>query len=290
MAGNGSVICDAQGNMVAAYGNTALGTTQPGLITAGSDYAATANAQIPKVDAHGTQYVAQANPVGASALYYTGQPSGAPASQYGTMIMARQDAPAPSMTYPLNLDMQSALNVHQKSKQTFRTLATGVTCSSNKSIFSLMYASTGTQVLRINECSIYVPPSDSSGSLLGSSSKTYYALICELRRVTSASGGTALIPVSGDTADILTPGVTCETGATVGSTVNVFHRQDAIIATGTGLPWYGRGDPNEKTFVIRPGEGFSVTCISSGAVNSGNGNSTTTAIVEIEMTFTQAPA
>lgn len=296
MAGNGRIICDAAGNVVTGYGNTALATTQPAILGAGHDYGATPKAQIPKVDAYGTQYVATANPAGNPAQVYTGQAVGATTTQYGGLTMLRQDAPTPAAFVPMIADGVGSLQVHAKSKQTFRAIAAGVTCAAGKSIFSMVYANTGTMILRLNEAIVYVPPSGSStsGSLLGisgGSSSTYYPLICELRRISTASGGTAIIPVSSDSADSLTSGLSCATGATVGSTINTYHRQDAVVSTGTGLPWYGRYDPgNEKTFVMRPGEGFSITVISNGTINNANGSGTTTAVVDIELVFTQAPA
>ena len=266
--------------------NQAINTTaQGGILTLGVDAGGVARS--PRVDANGSQYVVPTNPAGSAAQVYSAQLAPAAGSQYG---MARQDSPAPSTYYPMNLDMQMSLNVHHKSKPTFRAIAPGVSCAANKSLVSLIYASTGTMVLRLNECVIYVPPGGGSGSLLGSSSVTYYPIICELRRITAATGGTSITPVSGDTADILATGVTVSSGATAGTTVNTFHRQDAVVTTGTGLPWYGRGDQNEKTYLIRPGEGFTVTCVSTGTINAASGSGTTTASVDVEMTFTQAVA
>lgn len=290
--GNAVLLYDANGNPVSLSANTALASGQPAVVAAGSDYGGAAKAQIPRVDASGTQYVAQTNPAGGSALYAGGQPPGALASQYGTLMMARQDLPAPSAMVPLTADMTGALNVHPKSKQTFRAIAAGVSCAANKSLFSLIYANSGTQVLRINEISIYVPPSGSSGGggLLGSSSTAYYPVICELRRITTATGGTAVTPVSGDTADVLTSGIGCATGAAVSATVSTWHRADAVISTSTGLAWFARLDPNEKTFVLRPGEGFSITCVSSGVIISSSGSGTTTAVADLEVVFTQALA
>lgn len=288
--GNAAILFDAQGNPVAGYRNTALGATQPALIGAGSDYAATPNAQIPKVDASGTQYVTSTTPSGGSALYYTGQAAPAATAQYGNVIMARQDQPGPSSFYPLNLDMDMALNVHLKSKATFRAIATSVSAAQNKSMFSLING--GTSVLRLQEVQIYVPPSGYNGgsSLLVASSTTYYPLICELRRITTATGGTAVTPAPCDTQDPALNAVSCTTGATVGTAVNTLHRQDAVQTTNAGIVWYGRADVNEKTMVIRPGEGFSVTCASSGTILNSSGSATTTAACDLVVIFTQAVA
>lgn len=275
---------------VTARPTVALNSPQGGLVTLGSDYAATPKAQVPKVDANGSQAVTQTSPNGSSTLVYTGQPAPAAASQYGGLIMGRQDSPTPSTFYPLTLDPVMALNVHIKSKPTFRAIIAGVSCSTNKSLLSFVNA--GTMVLRVNECSIYVPPQGSGGNLLGlGSATTYLPLFCELRRIASHTKGVGATvgTCPGDTSDVLDAGVTIFSNATIaGAAATPFHRQDALPTTNGSQPWYARGDSNEKTFVVRPGEGFSVTCLSNGTIASGGG--TVAASVDIELTFTQAAA
>lgn len=291
-AGNGVVLFDAGGNPVGLAANAAVSAAQPALVAAGSDYGATPKAQIPKVDAFGTLYTSSANPGGGSSQFYTGQPSPVATMQYGDLTMMRQDAPAPSKMVPFNADMNGNLNVHIKSKPTFRIIAPSITCAANKVLLTLTNASTSTMIIRLNEVSIYVPPSGSVGSgLLGSTNVTYYPVICELRRITTASGGAALSLATTDTTDSLAAGVAClSSPTTVSAAVSTFHRQDAYISTISGLPFFYRPDQNEKSLVLRAGEGLAVVCVSSGTINNANGTGTTTAAVDIVMVCTQAPA
>lgn len=289
MAGNGVILYDANGYPVSCAANTALAAPQAALVHAGSDYGTAPKAQVVKVDARGSQYAIPSTPAGGSALYAGNQASGALASQYGSLMMGRQDDPAPSTMLPLTLDMSGALNVHLKSKQTFRALAAGITCSTNKSLMSV--ANSGTMVLRLQTASVYVPSSGSGGTLLGASATTYYPLICEMRRVASATGGTAITPVGSDTQDVLAPGIVCATGATVGVNLGTFHRQDAAQTAGNGAnQWFSRGEANEKSFVLRPGEAVHIVCLSNGLINDPTGKTTVAAVVDVQLVFTQAPA
>ena len=293
MSGNGVILFDASGNPIAGYSNTALANPQPALLSAGSDYASAPKAQIPKVDQFGTQYVATANPAGGSALAYTGQPSPAASAQYGTLLMARQDQPAPSVYNACMMDPVGALQVHQKSKVTFTVGAWAVTCGTNRILFAMQNA--GSMVLRISRIFIYIPPAGgTNGSLLGSSGgQNYYPVYCELRRAATFTGGTTLTPVPSDSNDTLASGVTCASLATgVTGTPQVIHQADAYATNLTGIPYYERGvDPNSKTFIVRPGECCYIVCTSNGTVNSTQaGGGAVTAQANIMLTFNQAPA
>lgn len=290
MAGNGVVLTDAQGNLVSGYGNQALGTTQPALVQAGSDYTSSPKAQVPKVDAYGTQYVSVATPSGNPSQVYTGQASPAAANQYGNLNMLRMDTPAPSVFNPALSDMLGSMHVHHRSKPTGRVVVAGIACGQNKNLFALVNNST--MVVRLNEMNIYIPPSGLAGSGLlgGSNNVTYYPVICQIHRITSASGGTTLTPAMTDSNDTLASGIVAlSSPTTVSSVVSVFHRQDAYISTISGLPFFFRSDQNEKNMVMRPGEGLAIMCMSSGTINNASGSGTTTAAADIVVVFTQAP-
>jgi hypothetical protein len=243
------------------------------------------------VDSNGNLQVNNVNPAGNALQVYTGQASPAAASQFGSLSMARMDLPAPSNYQAMTLDPTGALQVHPKSKSTFHVLQNGVACAAARSLISVV--NKGTSFIRLQRLWIYQPPQSTSSNLLGlGSGASYYPLIVEIRRITGhASGGSTSTPTwaSSDSADTPDANVTMYSNATIsGAATAAYHRQDVLITTATGTPFFGRGDQNEKVLVLRPGEGFSVTCISSGAISAGSGTNQVTASVDIEMTLTQA--
>lgn len=242
------------------------------------------------VDAQDNLFVNPVNPAGGSLQKFAGQPSGATTTQYGTLVMGRMDMPSPATYQPISIDMTGAINVHPKSKATFNAIQTGVTCAANKSLFSLYNG--GSMVLRIQKVWVYSPPQSTSGALLGQAGSTYIPLIAEMRRIGGHTRGTSTASPSvatSDTADSFDTGITVYSNATLsGASAAAYHRQDILVTTITGQPFWGRSDANAKVLVIRPGEGFSVTCLSSGAIASGGG--TTTASVDVEVQLTQAIA
>lgn len=269
----------------------ALSSYQGGVCLLGSDYGSTAKAQVPRVDANGNLSVVVGTPNGGSAQIYTGQPAPTAASQYGQLVFGRQDMPGPSTFNPLTLDPTSAVNVHPKSKQTFRIVAQSILLGQGV-ILLAMYNGSAAMLLRLNDVAIYIPPSGGSGgALLGSQSGlNYYPVYCHLNRITTYSGGSSVTPCSCDSADTLASGVTVAQKVTsVASTTALFHRADAFATNVTGVPFYSRGDGTGKTLVLRPGEGASIVCMSSGTVNSTQaGGGTLTGSCDIVCTFTQS--
>lgn len=292
-----SLLYDAQDSRASAAlapatarpGQTLSATAQGGMVQLGQD--AGGVARVPRIDGNGSQYSVPVNPAGGNAQVYASQPAGAQTAQYGQLMMARQDSPTPSTFYPLLLDPAQNLNVHAKSKSTFRVLTNAVTCAANKALLCVWNGST--MVLRLNECRIYVPPGGNSGNLLGlGSGTTYYNIFCEMRRISAMSGGTSVTAVMADSSEALASGVTISREPTSATSVAVYHRQDAVVSTLTGLPWLNdRNDPNMKALVIRPGEGAAIYCAGPNiTINNATGNGTQTAAIDLELIMTQAVA
>ena len=242
------------------------------------------------VDAQDNLFVNPVNPKGGALQVFTGQASGATTTQYGNLVMGRMDMPSPATYQAMSIDMTGALNVHPKSKATFNLIQTSVTCAAGKSLFS--FYNGGSMVIRVQRIWVYSPPQNTSGSLLGSSGTTYYPLIAEMRRISGHVKGTSTATPSistSDTADTFDANCTAYSNATLtGAAAAAYHRQDVLTTTTSGQAFWGRSDANAKVLVIRPGEGFSVTCISNGTIASGSG--TTTATVDVEVQITQASA
>jgi hypothetical protein len=270
---------------------TALPSPAGGMVALGSDYATTPKAQVPHVDSNGTMYVQAASPTGASAYVYTGQTPTAAAAQYGPLTMGRQDTPTPGYQ-PLTFDMNGNLYVHPRSKTTARAIVRQVTTAANKYLAVVVNGSASTVVLRLYEINIYCTPGGTAGSLLGSSNSAYYPLICEIYRVSASSvtAGTTVTPSMCDTADTLATGVSVMSSPTISSYVTSLYKADAYISVLTGTNFYARRDANEKSLVMRPGEGMAVICMSSGTLSSAAGGTTSNAPVDVTFVFTQAPA
>lgn len=268
-----------------------LSPYQGGVCLLGSDYGSTAKAQVPRVDANGNVSVVVGTPSGGTAQIYAGQAAPAPANQYGQLVFGRQDMPGPSAYYPLTLDPTGAVNTHLKSKQTFRIVAQGITLGQGVILLAI-YNGSAAMLLRLNDVAIYIPPSGGSGgALLGTQSGlNYYPVYCHLNRITTYSGGSSVTPCPCDSADTLASGITVAQKVTsVASTTALFHRADAYVTNLTGVQYYSRGDSTGKTFVMRPGEGASIVCMSSGTINSSQaGGGTLTGACDIVCTFTQS--
>ena len=157
--------------------------------------------------------------------------------------------------------------MHEKSKPTARFIAPSVTgMASGKSIFSIVNGSTAT-VLRIQQVNVQTPYIYTTGSsALGLSSPTNQsvAMLHEMRRITGHTKGTSTTTVGyglADSSDTIDAAIVAYSNATVsGAAASPFHRADANSPS--GLPWYLRGDPNQKTLVLRPGEGMSLNTMS----------------------------
>jgi hypothetical protein len=220
-----------------------------------------------RLDANGSLRVMPASPAGTSAYVYNGQPAPAPTSQYGQQLMALQPLPTP-LYMPLTLDPLGALNVHEKSKPTARYIVpTTSGGASGTSIFSLVNGSAGS-VIRIQQVNIQTPYTyTTGGTVLGLSSPTNQSVVMlhEMRRISGHTKGTAGTIVSygmADTADTMDAAIIAYSNATVsGAAAAAFHRADANSPS--GLPWYVRGDPNQKTFLLRAGEGVSINTVTN---------------------------
>lgn len=237
-----------------------------------------------RLDGGGNVRVAPANPSGGSVYVYNGQTPPAPASQYGQQVMALQPMPTP-VYMPLTLDAGGALQVHEKAKATARFIAPSVAGgAAGKSMFSIINGST-TTVLRIQQVNLQTPyVYTTGGTVLGLSSPTNMSvpMLHEMRRITSHAKGASTATVGyglADSADVVDTAIIAYSNATVsGAAATPFHRADANSPS--GLPWYLRGDQNQKTLNLRPGEGMSIN----------NTSTTTNYTYDIEVIVTVATA
>ncbi|RYF12850.1 MAG: hypothetical protein EOO40_00175 [Deltaproteobacteria bacterium] len=236
-----------------------------------------------RLDAGGSIRVAPATPGGGSVYVYTGQPLQDPAAnQFGQQIMVAQ--PLPNKQYmPLTVDAVGALNVHEKAKVTWRMIAPSVQGGASKSIFSIF---NGTQqtILRIQQVNLQTPyVYTTGGNVLGLASPTNQSIVMlhEMRRISGHTrGATATVASAApaDTQDVLDPLITAYSNATLSGVATApFHRADANSPS--GLPWYLRGDANQKTLNLRPSEGMTITSVSD----------TTRYTFDIEVIATVAP-
>ena len=243
------------------------------------------------VDANGNLITVAYGPGGAPTSVWGGAAPPTLSAQGGPLIMARQDMPTPASFEPVLVDQLGSVQAHLKSKVTFRSILAQVAAATNKVLFSVYNGSTTGMVLRVQEVSLYITPQSVGGTLLGSSSIIYYPVYCQMHRITghaAQTGSTTMAYVASDTSDTIDPNVTLFSNAAVtGLATQPFHRGDANNS-GAGRSWYGRGDVNEKTLVIRPGQGAAIVCVSNGIIANGTG--TQVAAVDVEVVITQAPA
>jgi hypothetical protein len=215
-----------------------------------------------RLDGGGNIRVAPANPSGGSVYVYNGQTPPAAASQYGQQIMALQPMPTP-VYMPLTLDASGALQVHEKAKATARFIAPSIVGgAAGKSLFSIVNGSTAT-ILRIQQVNIQTPYIYTTGAtVIGLSQQANMSvpMLHEMRRITSHVKGTSGISINyglADSTDVVDAAIVAFSNATVsGAAATPFHRADANSPS--GLPWYLRGDQNQKTLNLRPGEGMSI--------------------------------
>lgn len=259
MPGNASVICDAQGNMVAGYAGTNLAATQPALATAGSDYGTPAKAQVPKVDAQGSQYAVPASASGIPMPLNVGAYTATPANAVGQISLAW--APSPTVPgagtwVPFQVDPTGAGVVRQALAATFEVNGSvGTGTAANRSMVSLV--NTGNMVHRIMGLYAMCPPQQvTSGGLLATST-TYTQVLMGVYRITGHTGGAVANITSHDPADTIDPGLTARFGATVqGETPAALMVWDAAY-NGT-FNAAVRQDQNVKLIAIPPGTGIHV--------------------------------
>lgn len=244
-------------------------------------------------DANGNLQAVQVTASGLPLTVTGGASPGALSTQTGVLMFGRQDSPAPAAYQPLIIDGVGALQVHAKSKPTHRAVLAGVVTALNKPLLSVFNGS-ASQFIRIQNIALYIPQQSIQGTLLGSSTVTYYPVYCEVRRITGhavrtgASVSTTLSCVTSDSADTLDAGVTVMSNAVLsGLATAAYYRGDANN-NGMGAEWYQRSDVNAKTLVLRPGEGMAVVCASNGLVASGAG--TVQGAIDVGVAFTQAAA
>lgn len=220
-----------------------------------------------RLDAGGNLRTAPSNPGGGSVYVYNGQTPPAAASQYGQQIMTLQPLPTP-VYMPLTMDAVGALNVHEKSKPTARYIVPSIAGgAAGKSMFSIINGSTAT-ILRIQQVNVQTPYIyTTGGTFIGLSQQANQSvtMLHELRRITGHTKGTSTTTVGyslADSADTIDSNIVAYSNATIsGAATYPYHRADANSPS--GLPWFVRGDTNSKTLNLRPGEGVSLTAVST---------------------------
>lgn len=267
-SGNGVILFDASGNPVALSPAAAVPVSQPGLMHAGSDYAASPKAQLFKVDGSGQQYQVSVAPNGQSMPVQVNASTPANAAAYGQISLAW----CPSLNNnaggwtPFQVDATGAGVVRQALAPTFSASATATTgTSAGKSIISFFNAGPMTQRLMalFTMCPPQLVTSGSSGLLGGSTSTNYTQIGFATYRTTGHSGGTLAVPVAHDPADTLDTGLTVRVnGATVtGEGANSLGTWDA--AYDAEYNPVARIDQNIKALTMPPGTGIHVKCISA---------------------------
>lgn len=239
---------------------------QAGLVALGSDYGATPKAQVPKVDASGT--LATTNAAIASAA----TPLASAASATGALVMGL----AGLTPTPLQIDGQGNLVVQRDQLPTFSVVAAGVALASGKSAFALVNGSTTGKIVRL--VALYVINSTVGTGLLAS----YQIYASELRPITGVSAaGTALTPISHDSADSPDSGVKTYTGATVtgdnqgplrrwitsdyGLAVDATNSEPNSADQQGRFPWVGDLGGSAKPVTVRPGAGLHVKIASTAS-------------------------
>jgi hypothetical protein len=158
--------------------------------------------------------------------------------------------------------------------ETHTLAAIGATFASNKSMCSLFNGSGSGRVLRVYR--VWVLNNQTAGV-------TGVLTTWTLRRITSNSGGTAIVPTKHDTnSATLAAQILSGTGCTVGLSSDVALRawvwsnDEPAASTGTSdefetlIPlncvWDSTGDANIEPIVLREGQGISVHHSGSSAV------------------------
>lgn len=157
---------------------------------------------------------------------------------------------------------------------TFVATALGVVLGNGKSLLSLVNATGSTVIARLREIWL---------SNAQTSAVTGVAGLFEGRRITGHSGGSAVSPLSHDTADSLSGSLTAITGATVAgeAAAGLFARRISTDEWGPGtldveglaqglltMDPVWRMVPPLKPIVLRPNEGFSFKCVTNTTAGS----------------------
>ena len=159
--------------------------------------------------------------------------------------------------------------VYQSSLPTFYALADTVAFAANKHHIALMNSAGSGKVVSIRKL-FHIN--------LALTAVTGVAIRFDVKRATVVSAGTAITPVSCDSADTLPSGITVATGATVTEGALLYPvttQNDEITAANTAVANYlammtnlQPEGPEIKELRLRPGEGLTVKQITSSTVGT----------------------
>lgn len=264
MPSNAAILFDQYGNPLVGYGNAAMPTQQPAILTAGSDYTATPKAQLPRVDGAGQQYAVPVATNGTPLPVQIGASAANPYNMYGQVSLAW--SPTTQSFVPFQVDATGAGVVRQSLAATFATNAQAVTgTTAGRSIISFYNA--GPMVQRILALYAFCPPqliTSGSGGLLGSSTSTSYTqILFSAYRTTGHSGGTVATPVAHDPVDTLDTGfsVRVNGAAVTGESATSIMAWDAAYDGTFNVAQ--RQDQNIKVLTIPPNSGLHVKCLTA---------------------------
>lgn len=277
--GPAAYLVDGAGRPLAATPGAALAsgaTSQAAALTAGSDYAATPNAQIPKVDAAGNQYAVPM--VGTTAVPLQVNSTVAnPAAVYGSVSLAWD--PTNSRFTPFQVDATGAgVTRNMIAATTTFAPATQINtgAGSGKNMLSI-YNGTSSMYFRVSALFCMCPPQAAvTGGLLGTQT-SYTTVGMAVYRTTGAhTGGTVVAPGYHDSRAPTDAGIVCRTGATVAGQQSAALRVMDAAANAT-YPYLTRSDPGMALATFAPGEGVTLQMVS--AVGTGGVNFYITAII-----------
>ncbi|RYF12807.1 MAG: hypothetical protein EOO40_00305 [Deltaproteobacteria bacterium] len=213
-----------------------LASPQGGALVLGSDYAAAAAAQVPKVDTGGNLFT-----VAQGVSQSTGLPVPFAVDATGATVI--RNALAATIAYS-------------------PTTAVSTTANAGKHMLSVYNAST-TMYQRVLGFYAMCPPQAAvSGGLLGTNSTYTTVGMATYRFTTAHTGGTLLTGVQHDTRDTYDSGFTCRVGATITGTLS--QSLYTFDAANSALASYGhREDAGVKVWTMAPGEGITFQCISA---------------------------
>lgn len=246
---SGKAVSQAQAPITARPAQ-AISSPQGGAIILGSDYAATASAQVPKVDAAGNLFtVAQG-------------------------WSQTNNAPTPFLLDPTGATVvRNAL----ATTCTFApTAQVNTGASAGKSMLSI-YNGSSSLYFRVSALFMMCPPQAAvSGGLLGTST-TYTTVGMAVYRTTGAhTAGTVVAPGNHDTRTPTDASIVCRTGATVANQQAAALRvMDAAYSS--TYPYLTRSDAGMQLATFGPGEGMNIAVLS--AVGGSGVNFYVTAII-----------
>jgi hypothetical protein len=264
---NAAILVDGQGRSVTAQPAAALATgtsAQSSVLSAGSDYANPANAQVPRIDALGNGYsTPMLGSVPVPVQVNTVTPN--PAAYSGNVSLAWDNTN--SRFTPFQVDATGAGITRNMLAPTIAyspTVQVGTGTTAGKNMMSVFNASTTLYQRVLGFYAMCPPQAAVSGGLLQTNT-SYTTVGFGVFKITGHSGGTLVAGALHDTRDTYDTAFTCRTASTVtGISTACLYAFDAAYSSVRG---YGqREDVGSKIWTMAPGEGItfqSLTALSS---------------------------